>query len=100
MIIRIFKEGAYPQGRWDRDRVRRLVDAHYPENDTEVANNGGKSRVIELKAKSEKVLDILKGVIIGRYRILLPNGEVLRVGFSQNWSQRFIRTPEARRLFT
>jgi len=99
MIIRIFKEGAYPQGRRDRDRVQRLVDAYDPENDTEVANNGGKSRVIELKAKSEKVLDILKGVIIGRYRILLPNGEVLRVGFSQNWSQRFIRTPEARRLF-
>jgi len=35
VIIKIFKVGKYPQGRWDMERVRRLVDAYDPENGIE-----------------------------------------------------------------
>ncbi len=35
MIIKIFEVGTYPQGRWDRERVQKLVDAYDPENGIE-----------------------------------------------------------------
>jgi len=35
VIIKIFKAGVYPQGRWDRERLERLVDAYDPEGGIE-----------------------------------------------------------------
>jgi len=35
MTIKIFKVGKYPQGRWDRERVQRLVDSYDPEGGIE-----------------------------------------------------------------
>jgi len=44
MIIKIFKSGTYPQGRWDMERVQRLVDSYDPENDIEAPCVIGHSR--------------------------------------------------------
>jgi len=35
MIIKIFEVGNYPQGRWDRERIQRLVDSYDPEGGIE-----------------------------------------------------------------
>jgi len=35
MILKIFKAGNYPQGRWDLERVGRLVDSYDPESGIE-----------------------------------------------------------------
>lgn len=35
MIIKIFEAGTYPQGRWDKERVQKLVDSYDPENGIE-----------------------------------------------------------------